>query len=231
MATPTPGAGLAELHIGPASNRFARELAACADSVSTLAEYILHDFGPRETTMTTTRCPAARRARAWAIYLMQNLLFEFPWNNSVHDFIHQILTGNDGGLRRKIVVALFPKPTSVRLGFMGHLTLIAEDVFTALERFPAELRGDRGQPAWDEYVAGWHRETNRHDAGLLSGGNPVSSVFLRALLRREGLGSLVKHLDIDRILPCAYFNLLENETKWISDLYPNLALLGFSPPF
>jgi hypothetical protein len=58
-----------------------------------------------------------------------------------------------------------------------------------------------------------------------------SAVFLRALLRREGLGSLVKHLDIDRILPCAYFNLLENETKWISDLYPNLALLGFSPPF
>jgi hypothetical protein len=40
------------------------------------------------------------------------------------------------------------KPTSVRLGFMGHLTLIAEDVLTALERF----RGNRGQPAWDEYV-------------------------------------------------------------------------------
>jgi serine/threonine-protein phosphatase 6 regulatory subunit 3 len=45
MATPTPGAGLAELHTGPASNRFARELAR-VDSVSTLAEYILHDFGP-----------------------------------------------------------------------------------------------------------------------------------------------------------------------------------------
>jgi serine/threonine-protein phosphatase 6 regulatory subunit 3 len=46
------------------------------------------------------------------------------------------------------------KPKSVRLGFMGHLTLIAEDVLTALERFPVELRGviagHAPQPAWDE---------------------------------------------------------------------------------
>jgi serine/threonine-protein phosphatase 6 regulatory subunit 3 len=43
---------------------------------------------------------------------MQDLFFEFPWNNFLHsavyDFIHQILTGNvDGGLGRELAVALF----------------------------------------------------------------------------------------------------------------------------
>lgn len=44
MAAPSPGAGLTEgLQNGPASNRFARELAH-RDSISTLTGYILHDF-------------------------------------------------------------------------------------------------------------------------------------------------------------------------------------------
>ncbi|KAF7364013.1 hypothetical protein MSAN_01060000 [Mycena sanguinolenta] len=108
-------------------------------------------------------------------------------HSAVYDFIHQILTGNvdagsgtggAGGMGRELAVSLFrdaklmhrivegqrmndvacTKPKSVRLGFMGHLTLIAEDVLTALERFPTELRdvlaGYAPQPAWDEYVKG-----------------------------------------------------------------------------
>lgn len=44
MAAPSPGAGLTEgLSNGPASNRFARELAQ-RDNVQTLVEYILDDF-------------------------------------------------------------------------------------------------------------------------------------------------------------------------------------------
>lgn len=44
MAAPSPGAGLTEgLQNGPASNRFARELAH-RDSISTLVGYILYDF-------------------------------------------------------------------------------------------------------------------------------------------------------------------------------------------
>jgi serine/threonine-protein phosphatase 6 regulatory subunit 3 len=46
MASPSPGAGLTEgLQNGPASNRFARELAH-RNCVSKLADYILADFGP-----------------------------------------------------------------------------------------------------------------------------------------------------------------------------------------
>ncbi|KAJ7137920.1 SIT4 phosphatase-associated protein-domain-containing protein [Mycena epipterygia] len=131
-----------------------------------------------------------------------DLFFEFPWNNflhsSVYDLIHQILTGNvDGGLGRELAVALFrdarlmhrivegqrmndaecAKPKSVRLGFMGHLTLISEDVLMALERFPSDLRLALAQyapqPAWDEYVAGRYNETKRRDTELLGGGKPV----------------------------------------------------------
>ncbi|KAJ7029390.1 SIT4 phosphatase-associated protein-domain-containing protein [Mycena alexandri] len=131
-----------------------------------------------------------------------DLFFEFPWNNFLHgavyDFIHQILTGNvDDGGGRELAVALFrdaklmerivegqrmndvacAKPKGVRLGFMGHLTLIAEDVLTALERFPGPLRVALAeyspQPAWDEYVEGRYRETKKRDAELLGGGKPV----------------------------------------------------------
>ena len=46
MASPAPGAGLTEgLQNGPASNRFARELAR-RDSISKLVDYILADYGP-----------------------------------------------------------------------------------------------------------------------------------------------------------------------------------------
>ncbi|KAJ7878983.1 SIT4 phosphatase-associated protein-domain-containing protein, partial [Mycena olivaceomarginata] len=127
-------------------------------------------------------------------------------HSAVYDFIHQILTGNvdagsgpggSGGMGRELAVSLFrdarlmqrivegqrmndvacAKPKSVRLGFMGHLTLIAEDVLTALERFPTDLRDVLAayvpQPAWDEYVKGRYHETKRRDAELLGGGKPV----------------------------------------------------------
>jgi serine/threonine-protein phosphatase 6 regulatory subunit 3 len=55
MASPSPGAGLTEgLQNGPASNRFARELAH-RNSVSKLVDYILADFGPNpEEAISTT---------------------------------------------------------------------------------------------------------------------------------------------------------------------------------
>jgi serine/threonine-protein phosphatase 6 regulatory subunit 3 len=46
------------------------------------------------------------------LVLLQDLFFEFPWNNFLHsvvyDFIHQVLTGRvDGGLNRELTIALF----------------------------------------------------------------------------------------------------------------------------
>ncbi|KAI6103591.1 SIT4 phosphatase-associated protein-domain-containing protein [Pisolithus sp. B1] len=133
--------------------------------------------------------------------VLLDLFFEFPWNNFVHsvvyDFIHQILTGRvDGGLNRELTIALFRdarlmhrivegqkkndaesvKPKGVRLGYMGHLTLMSEDVITALEHYPPELRlmieRYAPQPDWSEYVTGRYNETKKRDTSLLGGGKP-----------------------------------------------------------
>lgn len=131
-----------------------------------------------------------------------DLFFEFPWNNFLHsvvyDLIHQILTGRvDGGANRLLAISLFrdaklmqrivggqklndvesTKPKGVRLGYMGHLTLISEDVITALDHFPPDLKQvieeHAPQPAWDEYVRGRYKETRKKDTSLLGGGKPA----------------------------------------------------------
>ncbi|OSD08435.1 SAPS-domain-containing protein [Trametes coccinea BRFM310] len=137
-----------------------------------------------------------------------DLFFDFPWNNFLHsvvyDLIHQILTGRvDGGYNRELTVALFrdarlmhriiegskrndiesSKPKGVRLGYMGHLTLISEDVIGALEHLPPDLRLQIAQyapqPEWDEYVTGRYKETKKKDTSLLGGGKPVIAPSMR----------------------------------------------------
>ena len=60
---------------------------------------------------------------------------------------------------------------------MGHLTLISEDVISALEHYPDDLTAILGQyapqPAWDQYVNGSYLETKKRDTSLLGGGKPV----------------------------------------------------------
>lgn len=60
---------------------------------------------------------------------------------------------------------------------MGHLTLISEDVISALEHYPPDLRlliaQFAPQPAWDDYVTGRYNETKKKDTSLLGGGKPV----------------------------------------------------------
>ncbi|KAF8801647.1 SAPS-domain-containing protein [Phlegmacium glaucopus] len=134
--------------------------------------------------------------------MIVDLFFQYPWNNFLHsavyDFLHQVLTGRvDSGYNRELVISLFrdakilhriiegqarndaesSKPKGVRLGYMGHLMLISEDVITALARFPPDLRliiiQYAPEPEWDQYVTGRYNETKEEDARLLGGGKPV----------------------------------------------------------
>ncbi|EIN06991.1 SAPS-domain-containing protein [Punctularia strigosozonata HHB-11173 SS5] len=131
-----------------------------------------------------------------------DLFFEFPWNNFAHtvvyDTVHQVLIGRlDSGGNRDLTISLFrdarlmhrivegqkrndeesAKPKGLRLGYMGHLTLLAEDVISALEHYPADLRLTIEQfapkPDWEEYVTGRFNETKQRDTSLLGGGKPV----------------------------------------------------------
>ncbi|KNZ81983.1 Extragenic suppressor of kinetochore protein 1 [Termitomyces sp. J132] len=131
-----------------------------------------------------------------------DLFFEFPWNNFLHgavyDVVHQILNAPvESGYNRELAISLFrdarimyrivdgqkhndaeaSKNNGARFGYMGHLTLMTEDVITALEHFPPELRliliAYAPSPGWDEYVVGRYHEAKRKDTRPLGGGKPL----------------------------------------------------------
>jgi hypothetical protein len=62
---------------------------------------------------------------------------------------------------------------------MGHLTLLAEDVISALDRFPSDLEElilttYAPHPEWEEYVKGRYSETKKKDRLTLGGPKPSS---------------------------------------------------------
>ncbi|KAG8908524.1 hypothetical protein FRB99_005884 [Tulasnella sp. 403] len=136
-----------------------------------------------------------------------DLFFEFPLNNFLHnvvyDLLHQILTGRvDKGLNRELIVSLFrdaqilqriiegqhqndeacSKPKGYRSGFMGHLTLISEDIVSAFDHYPPDLidilSAYAPRPEWDQYVTGKYKETKDKDTIQLGGGKPVLGLGL-----------------------------------------------------
>jgi len=65
----------------------------------------------------------------------------------------------------------------VRIGYMGYLTLLTEEVISALDRFPQDLSTQitslyAPQPEWEEYVKGRYSETKEKDAVALGGPRP-----------------------------------------------------------
>ena len=109
--------------------------------------------------------------------------------------MHRIIEGSKRNDVERFMLTLFrgawfadfvihsEKPKGVRLGYMGHLTLISEDVIGALEHLPPDLRLQIGQyapqPEWDEYVTGRYKETKKKDTSLLGGGKPVVAPAMR----------------------------------------------------
>lgn len=88
MATPSPGSGLSEgLNNGPASNRFARELAQ-RQSVSKLADFILLQFSPGDAPSTTnvqdevTRLPDHESSTSAVVHSVGIIIELIRQNNS-----------------------------------------------------------------------------------------------------------------------------------------------------
>lgn len=109
--------------------------------------------------------------------------------------MHRIIEGSKrNDIERSVCICYFvgngfilcchsAKPKGVRLGYMGHLTLISEDVINSLEHFPPDLRlvvaQYAPQPEWDEYATGGYKETKKKDSSLLGGGKPVIAPGIR----------------------------------------------------
>lgn len=66
------------------------------------------------------------------------------------------------------------KPQGTRLGYMGHMSLIAEEVVKLFHHYPSEVYSivepHIPQPGWDHYVTTTLRETRERDLSPLGGG-------------------------------------------------------------
>ncbi|KAF1832252.1 extragenic suppressor of kinetochore protein 1 [Decorospora gaudefroyi] len=134
-----------------------------------------------------------------------DFFFRFPWNNFLHnvvyDVVQQVFNGQmDRGYNRQLAIDLFDnggvteriikgqeesdkshKETHMRLGYMGHLTLIAEEVLKFTERHNDEVLSQMvlekvHAQDWVHYVEHVLAETRERDNAILGGVRPDMSV-------------------------------------------------------
>lgn len=140
-----------------------------------------------------------------------SFFFRYPWNNFLHnvvyDIVQQVFNGPmDRGYNSVLAISLFEQAditaqiikgqqtselsqarTRTRMGYMGHLTLIAEEVVKFTDRHPPELLSptvlDRVMaPEWSSYVDGALAETRERDNAILGGVRP------EVAMNRSGAG-------------------------------------------
>jgi SIT4-associating protein SAP185/190 len=132
---------------------------------------------------------------------LQDFFFRFPWNNFLHnvvyDVVQQVFNGPvDRGYNRSLAIDLFQTGriteriiegqlrsdeaqarNNMRLGYMGHLTLIAEEVVKFSERHSQEVLSQAvidkvTDKLWSDYVEYKLSETRERDAAILGGVRP-----------------------------------------------------------
>jgi hypothetical protein len=115
----------------------------------------------------------------------------------VYDVVQQVFNGPmDRGYNRALAIDLFvtgriteriiegqkysdqfEAERKMRLGYMGHLTLVAEEVVKFTERHPPEVLGPKvlqkvSDPVWIEYVEETLSATRERDNAILGGVRP-----------------------------------------------------------
>lgn len=150
-----------------------------------------------------------------------SFFFKYPWNNFLHnvvyDIVQQVFNGPmDRGFNPTLAISLFESAdvtsqiingqqaseqsqhqNKTRMGYMGHLTLIAEEVVKFTERHPPELLSETVlqkvmDQEWINYVEGALAETRERDNAILGGVRPEVAMSNRQAggLSAVGLSSL-----------------------------------------
>ncbi|CCF38937.1 Sit4-associated protein, partial [Colletotrichum higginsianum] len=148
-----------------------------------------------------------------------SFFFAYPWNNFLHnvvyDIVQQVFNGPmDRGYNPTLAVSLFEAADittaiingqlasdesqakmKTRMGYMGHLTLIAEEVVKFTERHPPELLSETVlervmDPRWISYVEGALAETRERDNAILGGVRPEVALGNRAGMSGNGLAAV-----------------------------------------
>jgi SIT4-associating protein SAP185/190 len=137
----------------------------------------------------------------------------------VYDVVQQVFNGPmERGYNRSVAINLFESGSiteqivegqrrsdeaqqkkNMRLGYMGHLTLVAEEVVKFSERHPAELLSQTVmdkvlEKQWIDYVEQTLSETRERDNAILGGVRPDMSVgprqsVLNAVNASQGFGN------------------------------------------
>ncbi|PYI06427.1 putative Sit4-associated protein [Aspergillus sclerotiicarbonarius CBS 121057] len=144
-----------------------------------------------------------------------DFFFRFPWNNFLHnvvyDVVQQVFNGPmERGYNRLLAINVFEtgritqsivegqkrsdetqRTKQIRLGYMGHLTLIAEEVVKFSERHPPELLSPTVMenvlnPEWIDYVEQTLSETRERDNAILGGVRPDMSIGHRQGMLNSG---------------------------------------------
>ncbi|KAH8168334.1 SIT4 phosphatase-associated protein [Sarocladium implicatum] len=146
-----------------------------------------------------------------------SFFFAYPWNNFLHnvvyDIVQQVFNGPmERGYNPSLAISLFEAAditaaiisgqqasdeshakTKTRMGYMGHLTLIAEEVVKFTERHPPELLSETVldkvmSQAWISYVEGALAETRERDNAILGGVRPEVALGHRGSLSGSASG-------------------------------------------
>ncbi len=181
-----------------------------ADTSPVVGDYLKMMFVEHHVvpTILVCICFSVKIARGTLTLLLQDFFFRFPWNNFLHnvvyDIIQQVFNGPmERGYNRILAIDLFETGritekvvegqrrsdeaqtrANMRLGYMGHLTLIAEEVVKFTERHPPESLSESVLKAvmaheWVEYVENTLTETRERDNAILGGVRPDVSVGAR----------------------------------------------------
>ncbi|KAA8575168.1 hypothetical protein EYC84_004369 [Monilinia fructicola] len=156
-------------------------------------------------TMEVTGAPVVGDYLKMQFVEHKDFFFRFPWNNFLHnvvyDVVQQVFNGPmDRGYNRSLAIDLFEtgditmrivngqkksdeaqEKNKMRLGYMGHLTLIAEEVVKFTERHPPELLAESVLERvmhgdWVPYVEVTLTETRERDNAILGGVRPDMAV-------------------------------------------------------
>ncbi|ETS80854.1 hypothetical protein PFICI_08383 [Pestalotiopsis fici W106-1] len=154
-----------------------------------------------------------------------SFFFKYPWNNFLHnvvyDIVQQVFNGPiDRGFNPTLAISLFEAAditnaiidgqnrseesqakNKTRMGYMGHLTLIAEEVVKFTERNPPELLSelvlDRVMSQdWINYVEGALAETRERDNAILGGVRPEVAMSNRAAMAGNNLGMALGQIGL-----------------------------------
>jgi SIT4-associating protein SAP185/190 len=147
-----------------------------------------------------------------------SFFFSYPWNNFLHnvvyDIVQQVFNGPmDRGYNPTLAISLFEAAdvttqiingqlaseqsqakSKTRMGYMGHLTLIAEEVVKFTERHPPELLSELVldkvmSQEWGNYVEGALAETRERDNAILGGVRPDVAMSTRQQVGGQGLAA------------------------------------------